>query len=252
MSYFWVAKQNISPDMGFSLYHLPHLFWLGGIAAGGITLVWLCRRLSMRNAQRIIRVLAWLMVGLELLKILVLWRTGQFSLAYLPLDLCGLSVYLELAAVYSRQPLLRACVYSLSLPGAGLALLFPNWFSLPLWNFCTLHGFLLHGLLVWVPVLLCATGQLYPCVRQLPFCAGLLCLLCLPISVVNRHFGTNFFFLSYPSAGSPLEWFDRVLGNHLLGMPLLVGIIWLGLYGLPWCWHRCRAKHGSSVLESKL
>ena len=55
----------------------------------------------------------------------------------------------------------------------------------------------------------------------------------MPVSLVNRHFGTNFFFLERPSSGSPLVWFEQVFGSHLIGLPVLMALIWAGMYGIP-------------------
>ena len=239
MQYFWSTKENIPEDMGFSLYHMPHLLWLGTVIAAVVAMAFLCRQLKQKNARRICIGIAWTMLGLEIGKDLVLWIMGEFQLAYLPLDLCGLSIFLELTAVYVKHPLLLECVYSLSLPGACLALLFPNWISLPFWNFFSLHAVLLHGLLVMLPVILLSTGQLHPNWKRIPFCFFCIFLACIPISVFNHHFGTNFFFLERPSVGSPLEWFAAVFGSHIVGMPILMAIIWTGMYGIPiWISHR--------------
>ena len=145
MSYFWLTLERIPDDLGFSLYDRTHLCWLLGICAGIVLLAWVCRRICEDTCRRLLQGIGWGMLGLEVLKVAVLLSTGQFRAAYLPLDLCGLSVFLEFAAVWKPHPLLLELLYSLSLPGACLALLFPNWFPLPLWNFFSIHSFVIHG-----------------------------------------------------------------------------------------------------------
>lgn len=209
------------------------MLWLGGIVLAVLAIALTCRRWKPETVHRLLCGLTWAALLLEICKDGVLLYTGQFRPNYLPLDLCGLSIFVEFAAVRKPRPLLLEPVYSLSLPGACLALLFPNWFSLPLWNFFSLHSFLLHGLLVLVPAVLLARGILRPNWKRLPFCFTCVAAACVPVSLVNRHFGTNFFFLERPSSGSPLVWFEQVFGSHLIGLPVLMALIWAGMYGIP-------------------
>lgn len=233
MTYFWTARENVPNGIGFSLYHWQHLLWLVGVVVSVVIAVRLFARLSEKQGQRFLQGLVWLMFGMELIKDFVLVITRQFRMAYLPLDLCGLSIFLELIAVYWQNVWLRECVYSLSLPGACLALLFPNWNKLPMMNYFCLHGFLLHGLLVLVPILMLSSGRIRPRARRLPFCFVCIALACIPVALFNQRFGTNFFFLASPSKGSPLVWFEKVFGSHLIGLPVLMALIWLGMYGIP-------------------
>ncbi len=233
MTYFWTTQEHIPGGLGFQLYSLPHLFWLGCIFLCCIAAAFLFRRMTAVGQKKLFRILAWTMVGMELIKDGVLLLTGQFRPGYLPLDLCGLSIFMELAAVYVPKPFLTELVYSLSLPGALLALLFPNWNSLPLWNYMSLHSFILHGILLLIPVMQLSLGIIHPNVRRLPFCFTCIVAACVPVALINRYFGTNFFFLARPSKGSPLVWFEQVFGNHLIGLPMLMAIIWAGMYGLP-------------------
>ena len=242
MPYFWIIQEKVPAGLGFSLFHLPHLLWMGGILLAVLAVSISCRKWKETTVRRLLCILSWSMIVLELGKDLILGVTHQFRPTYLPLDLCGISIWIEFAAVRKPHPLLLELVYSLSLPGACLALLFPNWFSLPLWNFYSLHSFLLHGVLVMIPAVLLARHVLRPNWKRLPFCFGCLAAMSIPIAMVNRRFGTNFFFLSRPSAGSPLEWFGTVFGNYRIGLPVLMLLIWTGMYGIPALVRRWKTK----------
>ena len=126
-------------------------------------------------------------------------------------------------------------MYSLNLPGTCLALLFPNWNPLPPWNAFTILAFSMHGLLLLVPICMLASRDLQPSAKRLPACLLSLLLACIPISLVNRQLGTNFFFLARPSRNSPLSWAAQYLGNpgYLLIIPGLIALIWGILYGVP-------------------
>lgn len=233
MTYFWTAQEEVPAGLGFPLFGTAHLLWMGGVLLAVLAVSCTSRRWKPETVHRLLCGLTWAALGLEVLKDGALLLTEQFRPNYLPLDLCGLSIFLEFAAVRKPHPLLLELVYSLSLPGACLALLFPNWFSLPLWNFYSLHSFFLHGLLVMVPGVLLARNILRPSWKRLPFCFTCVAAACVPVSLVNRRFGTNFFFLARPSDGSPLVWFEQVFGSHLIGLPVLMALIWAGMYGIP-------------------
>lgn len=204
MQYFWTLQEKVPFGIGFSLYGREHLLFLCGIVLT-IVLFALCyRKMSSKARRRTIQIFAWVMVVLEISKTSILLYTGQYRWNYLPLDLCGLSVYLELVSAYCRKPLLLECLYSLSLPGACLALLFPNWNKLPICNFFCLHSFLVHGILMLIPILLLSSGELRLQLRRLPFCFGCVLFLCVPLWWINQRLGTNFFFLARASKGSPL------------------------------------------------
>ena len=191
MTYFWTAQEEVPAGLGFPLFGAAHLLWMGGVLLAVLAVSCTSRRWKPETVHRLLRGLTWAALGLEVLKDSALLLTGQFRPNYLPLDLCGLSIFLEFAAVRKPHPLLLELVYSLSLPGACLALLFPNWFSLPLWNFYSLHSFFLHGLLVMVPGVLLARNILRPSWKRLPFCFTCVAVVCVPVSLMNRCFGTN-------------------------------------------------------------
>ena len=74
-------------------------------------------------------------------------------------------------------------------------------------------------------VVLAANGDIRPRLRDFPKCILLLLGMALPVSWVNRRLGTNFMFLSEPEEGTPLMWFHRKWGNHLLGYPPMIAAV---------------------------
>ena len=163
---------------------------------------------------------------------LILLGTGQFRVAYLPLDLCGLSIFLELAAVYWKNVWLRECVYCLSLPGACLALIFSQLEQAPDAELF-LHSWICPFMVYWFSFPFCCVLMVRSDHRSIVCHSALSAL---RLHVFRLRFLINiseliFFFLSSPSKGSPLVWFEQIFGNHLIGFPILMGIIWTGMYG---------------------
>ena len=151
---FFTAQEQMPSGDGFLLFHKTHLTILLFISC----LLMVCILLYRHSTKK--RLWQWSIVTalllLEVLKQGILLITGQFGMQYLPLDLCGLSIFFCLFYVWKPCSYFGELLYSLSLPGTLLALLFPNWNRLPLWNFFCLHSFMLHTLLLLLPVLLLA------------------------------------------------------------------------------------------------
>ena len=210
---FFTAQTAIPPGVGFPYYGTVHLLWL--LAISGICC---CTACLLRRQEAVVRHRC----------LLLRWHD-------LPLDLCDLALFVYPAAILWNRPLLKEWMYSLNLPGTCLALLFPNWNPLPPWNAFTILAFSMHGLLLLVPICMLASRDLQPSAKRLPACLLSLLLACIPISLVNRQLGTNFFFLARPSRNSPLSWAAQYLGNpgYLLIIPGLIALIWGILYGVP-------------------
>ena len=91
----------------------------------------------------------------------------------------------------------------------------------------------MHILLVLIPLCLAGSGEIRPRAKRLWFPALFLAATAIPVWFVDRAYGTNFYFLTYPGTGNPLGWFERVFGNpgYQIGLPVLTGLLWLALYG---------------------
>ena len=232
MTWFFTAQEHIPPGLGFSLFGPQHLLWLAGLAAGIAGLCILYRGMTPPARRRLRIGLCLAAIGMDLAWDLILVITGQFTWNYLPLDLCGLAMFGELLWSAKGRPLMGELCYCLFLPGAAMALLFPNWTPLPFWNFLYLRSFLLHGILAAVPVMAVAGGDLRPAPRNLPKCFAAGLALCVPIWCIDKALDQNFFFLNSPSPGSPLELFARWWGDpgYLAGLPVMLWLTWLVLY----------------------
>lgn len=155
----------------------------------------------------------------------VLFVGGNYLPKYLPLHLC--SVNMILIAWHAARPnkMLDNFLYTTCVPGALMAVLFPNWLELPRANLMHIHSFTVHILLVAYPVMLLAERDISPEVKYLPKCLGFLAVLALIALVFNMVFGTNFMFLMQADEGTPLVWFRDHWGSHLWGFPVLIPLL---------------------------
>ena len=253
---FWAfLKDQTEYGTGFATFGPEHLTFLACIV---IFLVIACicfRRSSERVRTIFFRTWAIATFGMEVLKHIVLITTVHpYPTSELPLNLCGLFAFVGVFHAFkptnrlsesdrlgSNRPVSDVSgelLYCLGLPAALAALLTPDWTRYPVFNYFSLHSFIMHGFLLGTPLLLLAGKWLRPNFRNLWKTALCLGVAAVPIAILNNLIHANFMFLSWPPKGTPLEIFDiwfGGLGSHgyLLGLVLLIIIVWLIMY-LPW------------------
>lgn len=239
---FFTTDEHIPEGVGFQAYGPIHLSWL---LAGLVLLVCACkfyRRLPADRQKRTLTILGRYIFLQEIVKDLVLIAQGEFSWGHLPLHLCGINILLIGFDTIRQTKPLRCFLYFFCIPGAALALLFPNWTDMPLWNFFHIHSFTIHILLVLYPLLLMTTGQVATDLKSALQGVGLLVAMAIPVYFLNLLWETNFMFLMESDSGNPLEFFEKLLGSHLWGFPILLPVVLLIMY-LPIFLVNSRKKH---------
>lgn len=229
---FFKTQDNIPEGLGFAAFGPTHLLWL---LAGLIFCVAACifyKRLDEGRQNSMRRVLGSYIFLQEMAKNLVLVILGEFSWGYLPFHLCGINILLIAFDVIKSTKVVRNFLYYFAIPGAMLALLFPNWKEVPFWNFFHLHSFTIHILLVLYPLLLVSTGQVDTHIKSAFQAVLLLVVLAIPVYGLNLLWDTNFMFLMQPDSGNPLELFEQLLGSHLWGFPILLPVV-IGIMYIP-------------------
>ena len=227
---FFVTSENIPEGVGFQAFGLVHILWL---LAGLLLWVAACifyRKLSADKRKTALAVLGIYIFAQEMAKNLVLILQGEFSYGYLPFHLCGINILLIVFDTIKQSKTVRSFLYYFAIPGAALALLFPNWTNMPLWNFFHIHSFTIHILLVLYPLLLVTTGQVSTDLKSALKGVALLVAMAIPVYGLNLLWGTNFMFLMKPDSGNPLEFFEKLLGSHLWGFPILLPLVLLVMY----------------------
>ena len=227
---FFVTDANIPEGVGFQTFGLVHILWL---LAGSFFCVAACvfhRKLS-GSKRKIMRTALGVYIFLqEMAKNLVLICLGEFSWGHLPFHLCGINILLIFFDILKPTKVVRSFLYYFAIPGAALALLFPNWTDMPVWNFFHIHSFTIHILLVLYPMLLITTGQVSTDLKAALRGTALLVAMAVPVYGLNLLWDTNFMFLMRPDSGNPLEMFEKLLGSHLWGFPILLPVVILVMY----------------------
>ena len=128
---FFVTNDHIPEGVGFQTFGLTHVFWL----LAGLTLcVIACffyRRLSAEKRKRVLKGLGIYIFLQELAKDLVLICLNEFSWGHLPFHLCGINILLIAFDTVKQTKTVRSFLYYFAIPGALLALIFPNWTEMP-------------------------------------------------------------------------------------------------------------------------
>ena len=227
---FFISKDNIPEGVGFSTFDTTHLLWLLGAFISIAAAVLVYRRLCDKKRKVMRTVVGILVVLCEIVKDVAVAAIGEFDAGYLPFHLCGINILLIGFDLIKQTKTVRNFLYYIGVPGAMLALLFPNWTALPCVNFFHIHSFIVHLLLVMYPLILVASGEVKPNIRTMPKCVLLLIGLAIPAYILNLIFDTNFMFLMSPETGNPLGLFEQYLGSHLWGFPILLPIVMFIMY----------------------
>ena len=240
MEYFWYNSGTIPKGLGFSHFDGLHLAWLLGGAAV-IVLCCVCyRRMDEKQRGWFRKAIALLLIADELWKDIPNIVLGTFEMGYLPFHLCSINLLLIAWHAWRPNRTLSAFLYTVCIPGALAALLFPTWTKLPAMNFMLIHSFSVHILLALYPIVLTAGGDIQPRFRDVPRCLGLLVVLACVALVLNLMWDTNFMFLMSAGKGNPLYLFEEAWGCHLLGFPVLIAAIVTVMYAPIEIYHKLK------------
>lgn len=226
MQFFLDTTGTIPSGVGFSQFGLLHLVWLLLFVVVTVSCILLYKRLSEKGKRNWRITVAILLLADELFKMIMLFVGGRYTFDYLPLHLCSINIFVIAVHAWKPSKILGGYLYTVGIPGAMAALLFPSWTALPLGNFMHLHSFTVHILLALYPIVIFAGGDIKPEIKKIPQYLFVLIAMAVPIYFVNLWLNTNFMFLMEADPGNPLYLFEQMWGNHLYGFPvIIVGVI---------------------------
>lgn len=234
MTHFFDSTESVAEGVGFPLFGFGHLCWLAGFIVFAILCCRVYKQSDSNKRQHIRYIFVALLLLDEAVKVVGLGVQGLYGPQYLPFHLCSINIFVILW--HSKRPnrALDNYLFTVGIPAAMIALLTPSWAVLPFWNFMNIHSFTVHILLATYPIMLTYSGELNPQIKYLPKSLAVLAALACVAYGVNLIFDTNFMFLMYPIAGTPLVWFEEHMGNHFWGFPILitaiVAVMYSGLY----------------------
>lgn len=231
MGYWFDTVETIPTGVGFAHFGTAHLIWLAAIAVSIFCSALVYRKLDGEKRKMMRYIYAALIIADELFKMVMLTIGHRYLPQYLPFHLCSINIFVIALHTIRPSKALDNFLYTVCIPAALAALLFPSWTELPLINFMCIHSFTIHALLIAYPVMLFAGGDIRPGCKQIGQCVLILLGLAAVALGVNLIFGTNFMFIMEAEPGTPLVWFAEHWGNHLLGFPVMIAGVLLVMHG---------------------
>ncbi|MBR2676391.1 MAG: YwaF family protein [Solobacterium sp.] len=158
---FWTAWPMEAPAM-FGTFHLFMLVLCTAVP------YFLAKRSPVKNRQLLVKRLSacgWILAGTEVYKQLFYYcvvNGMHYDFWFFPFQLCSVAMYLCILLPLFRgrtQNAMITFLYSFSLPGALLALVFPE-DMLRSWWTMTIHGFFWHAMLVYIAFTVFFSGQM--------------------------------------------------------------------------------------------
>jgi uncharacterized membrane protein YwaF len=154
-----------------------------------------------------------------------------------PLHLCIISGFVLPVTVFLKNKLLWNFSYGVLMPGALVAIIMPenilSWYHAFGWM--PLVFYIWHFLVVAIPIMQVASGELYPDIRKYPQVLLIICTYALGIFILNKQLGTNYLYLNAPARGTVLELFAEWLGNPGYLIPLVLSVFFVSfMMFVPW------------------
>lgn len=221
---FFSLPYEYTPCGLFGLGHALLFCMTALLIAGGL---YAARGWDARAVRRMVRVVTALLWVLEIGKILfVLFKTGSRNPNdFIPLYYCSLVLYEGLFSSVGKGHLRRLGDVFLAtggLIGGACFLICPDT-SLPrypVFHFISFHSFLLHGLMVFLGLLLLLRGVVRLRPADVGYCAGLVSAMCAAALAYNNIYsavtGTdtaNLMFMSRDFPGTPVHLLYALTGR---------------------------------------
>lgn len=219
----------------FSLFGIQHIFLLMLLALALFFLLRWTKHAPAKTRRKLLWTAGILVPALELSHSIWLYLTGTTNLIkLLPLHLCGLQSLFIPLSVFTPFTCFQDFVYATSLLGGIFGTVFPAGIAdyYPMFSFQTIQTFLLHGLLIYVPLALIVSGAHRPNLHRFPRVLCIFLLVVFVVGYVDFRFGENYMFLYEAPSGTPLVWLFETFGRQIY---LLVTFLLLA--GASFCIH---------------
>ena len=131
MSNFWKEKTYRPENEGYGLFSTEYFLVLVGAMVIVVAAILLFGRMKQNQKEKLCRIFAWVPLGMEILKFIVLFSQDCYTSNYYPIGLCSLVAYLYPIYAYTNNDKVKKavrCIICMGMFPAGLVtLLFPNW-----------------------------------------------------------------------------------------------------------------------------
>lgn len=211
---------------GFKFYTTFHFVMVFIIITAGILLY----KPYLKN-KKLKVLLQVIPIVLELIRLALVYNTEYFIPSYLPFHLCIWGTYfLVLDLLVKDSRFVKACLFYLFMTGAILALVFPDWGQLNKYSYVSLISWIIHGILVIVPLYMIIDGVYRPKFLDIKYPLLFIVAVLPVIKYLNAKFDANFFYINEPSPGSPLEIIYKYSPNYILALVIITTLVMCLVY----------------------
>ena len=223
---------SLAKTEGFQMFDSYHLTWLIAIIGTTMLIITAYVKAAPFYRKKVRIFISYSLLVLELVKMVVVYIEGRNLAYYLPIHLCGLAIFLIIAYTHTSNKYIGEILFSITLPGAIVALIIPGWTNEPINSFIGIHSFLYHLAIVVFPLMIVFAKEHQPNVKQLSGSVIFLALTVPAIYLFNKQYNANYMFINWPIPGTPLIALEDVLGNpgYILGLIAILLVIWLFMY----------------------
>jgi hypothetical integral membrane protein (TIGR02206 family) len=230
----FLNEEGCKPLKKMLFFDIAQLYAVGLSALFAIGVYILLSLCGMPKRAAILKILCSINFAFLILRILNhKYVLKNFDAAQqLPFHVCGFSVILCLAAVFSGSEAITDIAFGLAPIGALMALAFPeaNAAKYPRIKFRAIEYYYSHTNLFITPVFACKFLGFTPSVSYFPkflICLGSMLVIAW---AANRDTGGNYMYLSRAPSSAPLEYVERRFGRGAYRFALLIALA--SFYGI--------------------
>lgn len=256
MRYFWTYETKLPSSVRWNLFGREHIIWLVLLTGSTIAILWshgqyLKKRSKTSHhgksltgktfASPLFNLMAFLSLSWQIAQAVYRIVLGVYGIDTLPLHICSMASYLVFLYALTNWKWLGEILYFPLLPGAFLAILFPDWTMYPAFSFMSIAGFLVHWSIDMTVLLALQDGRLRPSVHRIWSPMLFLTIYAVILIPFDHRFQVNYGFLNVPSPGSPLIAIANVFGSgagYYVGYAMIVAACMAVAYLIVYLQHK--------------
>ena len=229
----------IPKELQFETFALPHFIYIVTLAIIIFCMARYVKKLPKAKAEKLIKILSLSLIVIYFYRFYMFWQYDyKFDFVdNLPFHLCIVNQFVIPYAVCKKNELLLNLSYAIGAPAAAIAILTPSmlykeYFYL---SWFVIFFFLLHALIVMIPILCISAGIFRPNYKLMPKACAVFMGFVAFVYGLNKILNANFMFLNIPESGTLMEPFYIWLGNPGFIAPLLLVLFFvLFTMYIPW------------------
>ena len=201
---FFTYETDLPEGSGYNLFDHKHILLIGLCFLFILICVLIYKKSSPELRTILKKSLGTVPFVLILSRMAYVLFCNESIIYEMPLHLCSMAGIICLVHSLTKG-FLSQVLFSLCMPGAILAIIFPDGTMYPLLHFITIESYLFHSLIIAYVCFILIEDKTVPSIKE-SYKSVLFLIFTVPfVYLYNLHFHTNFMFLMGPSFGSPLK-----------------------------------------------